>query len=247
MGLEYAKIHASRGGDLVIVSLENENLNDVKIQLEKKYGIKVLAIEKDLSIQGSPKEIFDEVNANHITVDYLINNAGFGDFGLFAGCDWSKQEKMIHLNVIALAHLTRLFLPGMIGRGNGKILNMASTASFQPGPSMSVYFATKAFVLSFSEALSNETENTGVTVTAVCPGSTKTRFNKLAAGDKKMKEKNKKRPSAYDVALFGYNAMIKGKKIAIHRFKNAFIVFALRFLPRNFVVKAARKIQESKF
>lgn len=247
MGLEYARIHASRGGDLVLVALPCEGLSLVKENLEKDYGVQVMIFESDLSSPTSSQELFNLIESQNISIDYLINNAGFGDFNLFVDSNWERQEKMIKLNVLALVHLTHLFLPGMVKRGRGRILNMASTASFQPGPTMSIYFATKAFVLNFSEALANETQGTGVTITAVCPGSTTTRFNKLAANGKELKKSNKKRPSPNEVANFGYDAMLKGKTIAIHGLKNRFIVFAIRFLPRKSVVSAARKIQESKF
>ena len=134
-------------------------------------GIEVLVLPKDLSISKSAKEIFDYCQEHKIKVDYLINNAGLGDYGFFIESDWKKQEQMINLNITALTCLTRLFLPGMVERKSGKIMNLASTAAFQPGPTMSVYFASKAFVLHFSEAIANELEGTGVTVTALCPGA----------------------------------------------------------------------------
>jgi len=152
---------------------------------------------------------------------------------------------MINLNVMALAHLTRLFLPGMIARRSGKILNVASTASFQPGPTMSVYFATKAFVLSFSEALNNEVAEYGISVTALCPGSTESGFQSAALGEGR-EVKERKLPSAKEVAGYGYRAMMKGKAVAIPGFRNALMATAVRFMPRSLVVRAARMIQESK-
>jgi short-subunit dehydrogenase len=196
-------------------------------------------------LKGAAEDVFDEVRSKSIIVDYLVNNAGFGDFGLFAGSDWEKQEKMISLNITALAHLTRLFLPGMIGRRDGKILNVASLASFQPGPTMSVYFASKAFVLSFSEAINNEVKDKGVSVTALCPGSTESNFHAVAMNDPDLVE-DRKMQTAREVAEIGYRGMMKGKPVVIPGFKNAFLAFAVRFFPREFITKMARKIQEGK-
>jgi short-subunit dehydrogenase len=245
IGLEFARIHASKGDNLVLVARSSNKLDEVKRELEAKYKVEVYNIVKDLSVKGSATEVFNEVKSKNIIVDYLLNNAGFGDFGLFAGSDWDKQEKMISLNITALAHLTRLFLPGMIKRGEGKILNVASLASFQPGPTMSVYFASKAFVLSFSEAINNEVKDKGISVTALCPGSTESNFHAVAMNDPNLVE-DRKMQSAKEVAEIGYRAMMKGKPVVIPGFKNSFLAFAVRFFPREFITKMARKIQEGK-
>jgi short-subunit dehydrogenase len=154
---------------------------------------------------------------------------------------------MINLNITALAHFTRLFLTDMISRRSGKILNVASTASFQPGPTMSVYFATKAFVLSFSEAVNNEVKEFGITVTALCPGATLSGFQAAAAmeGSKLLDRKNI--PSSREVAEYGYRAMMQGRAVAIHGFRNTLLANSVRFAPRSLVVKMARKIQEKKY
>jgi short-subunit dehydrogenase len=245
IGLELARIHALKGDNLVLIARSSEKLDEVKRELETGFKIEVLNIVKDLSVKDAAKEIFDEVKGKNIAIDYLVNNAGFGDFGLFAGCDWDKQERMINLNITALTHLMRLFLPGMIERGGGKILNVASLASFLPGPTMSVYFASKAFVLSFSEAINNEVKGKGVSVTALCPGSTESNFHAVAMNDPNLEE-DRKMQSAKVVAEIGYRAMMKGKPFVIPGFKNAFSVFLVRFLPREFITKMARKIQEGK-
>jgi len=245
IGLEFARIHASKGDNLVLVARSRDKLAEVKAELETDFKVEVYNIVRDLSVKNAPAEVFDEVRSKNIVVEYLINNAGFGDFGLFAGSDWNKQGKMISLNITALAHLTRLFLPGMIERGEGKILNVASLASFLPGPTMSVYFASKAFVLSFSEAINNEVKAKGVSVTTLCPGSTESNFHAVAMNDPDLVE-DRKMQSAKVVAEIGYKAMMKGKPVVIPGFKNAFLVFLVRFFTREFVTKMARKIQEGK-
>ena len=245
IGLEFARIHASKGDNLVLVARSSDKLDEVKRELEKDYKVEVYNIVKDLSMKDAAADVFNDVKSKNIIVGYLVNNAGFGDFGLFAGSDWEKQEKMIGLNITALAHLTRLFLPGMIERGEGKILNVASMASFQPGPTMSVYFASKAFVLSFSEAINNEVKDKGVSVTALCPGSTESNFHAVAMNDPNLVE-DRKMQSAREVAEIGYRAMMKGKPVVIPGLKNAFLAFAVRFFPREFITKMARKIQEGK-
>jgi uncharacterized protein len=246
IGYELAKIHAEKGGDLVLVARSKDKLDELKKELEEKYNIRVITIGKDLSVTGAAKEVYDELNQNRISVDYLINNAGLGDFGFFAESDWKKQETMINLNITALTHFTRLFLPDMIRRGNGKILNLASTASFQPGPTMAVYFATKAYVLSFSEAIHNEVRDKGISVTALCPGSTESGFH-AAVTDGRKPLKDRKKSSSREVAEYGYRAMMKGKAVAIHGFKNSIMANSVRFVPRSLVVKIARKMQAKKY
>ncbi len=245
IGRELASIHASHGDNLVLIARTGCLLEELKKELEKEYGIEVYNIEKDLSLKDAGKEIFEEVKREGLTINYLINNAGFGDFRLFAESEWEKQEKMVNLNITALMQLTWHFLPEMIERREGRILNIASTAAFQPGPTMSVYFASKAFVLSFSEAVHNEIKDKGVTITALCPGSTDTSFHAIALDDPMLVSK-RKMASAREVAEYGHRAMMKGKPVAIHGFKNAFMANAVRFFPRDFIVKMARKIQEKK-
>jgi short-subunit dehydrogenase len=244
IGYELASIHAENGGNLVLVARSQEKLDELKKELEKKYKITVHIILKDLSLHGSAYEVYNKVNDLNIEVDYLINNAGFGDFRHFVDSDWPKQEKMISLNVTALTHLTRLFLPHMVLRGSGKIMNVASVASFSPGPSMSVYFATKAYVLSFSEALAEELRGKGITVTALCPGSTESNFHSVANDG--IIRKERKMPSSREVAEYGYRSMMNGKVVAVPGFMNSLMAASVRFLPRSFVVKAVRRIQEGK-
>lgn len=247
IGYEMAKVHAEKGDNLVLVARSINKLDDLKREIEEKYKVSVHTIGKDLSVPGAAINVHDEIKEKGISIDYLVNNAGFGDFGLFAESDWNKQEQMINVNVIALAHLTRLCLPDMINRGSGKIMNVASTASFQPGPTMSVYFATKAFVLSFSEAVNEEVREHGITVTALCPGSTRSGFQAAASNEAHKLHERNNIPASRDVAEFGYRAMMKGRAVAIHGFKNSVLATSVRFSPRSLVVKIAKKIQTKKF
>ncbi|MDD5183868.1 MAG: SDR family oxidoreductase [Paludibacter sp.] len=245
IGMELAHIHASKGDNLVLIARTKEKLDALKLELETQFGISVYNISLDLSDTDAPKKIFNELKDKKIHIDFLINNAGFGDFGVFAECNWEKQSEMINLNVIALAHLTRLFLPDMIKSKSGKILNVASTAAFQPGPGMSVYFASKAFVLSFSESIANELKGTGVTVTVLCPGATATGFRKAAALEKSRLFTGKQIASSREVAEFGYEKMMKGKIVVIHGFMNNILVQSLRMAPRNIITAVAKmKLKE---
>lgn len=242
IGLELAKIHASKGGDLVLVARNKFKLDEIKIELEKQFKISVYTIGKDLSLTNAAQEIYDETNKENIQVDYLINNAGFGDFGMFAETDWNKELQMINLNITSLTHFTKLYLQDMVKRRSGKIMNVASTAAFQSGPTMSVYCATKAYVLSFTEAISNEVIDKGITVTALCPGATETGFQAAGGLDDSKLFKDKKLPTAKEVAQYGYASMIKGKTVAIHGIMNYIMSNSIRFIPRALVLKISRKM-----
>ncbi len=244
IGWELANIHASKGDDLVLIARNAAKLKELKTRLEQEHHVNVYILPKDLSCKEAPWEIYQETLANNIRVDYLINNAGFGDFGMFIETDWTKEAQMIQVNVTALTELTKYYVQDMAARRSGKIMNVASTAAFQPGPTMAVYYATKAFVLSFSEALHNEVETLGVTVTALCPGATESGFQAAAAMEESALVKGKKLPSAAEVAKFGYKAMMAGRAVAIHGFMNRLMANAVRFLPRGMVVNITRKIQD---
>lgn len=246
IGLELANIHASKGGDLVLVARNKSKLDEIKSELENTYNIRVYTIGKDLSIPNAAQEIYDETTTQNIQIDYLINNAGFGDFGMFIETDWNKELQMIHLNIIALTQCSKLYLKDMTKRKSGKIMNVASTAAFQPGPTMAVYFATKAYVLSFSEAIHNEVHDKGISVTTLCPGPTESGFQTAAAMEKSGLIKGKKLPTSKEVAEYGYMAMIKGNPVAIHGLINTLTVNSVRFMPRTWVVHIIRKLQEKK-
>ncbi|MDD4994064.1 MAG: SDR family oxidoreductase [Paludibacter sp.] len=248
LGVEFARIHASKGDNLVLVARNVDRMNALKDELEKQFrNISIYVIGKDLSEPSAAKAIHEELQSKKIRVDYLINNAGFGDFGVFAECNLEKQLEMINLNVSALTYLTRMFLPDMIENKFGRVLNVASTAAFQPGPTMSVYFATKAYVLSFSEAIAYELKETGVTVTALCPGATDTGFKVAAALGASNLFKGNGIAGSKDVAEFGYKAMMKGKTVVVHGFMNSLMAQSVRFAPRNIVTAIAQlKLKEIK-
>jgi uncharacterized protein len=243
IGLEMAKIFADNKVNLVLVARSADKLNQLATELGSK-GITVNVMAKDLSNYNTAKELYDWCSQQNIHIDYLVNNAGFGDFGFFHESDWKKQEQMINLNITTLTYLTRLFLPAMVQKGNGRIMNVASTAAFQPGPTMSVYYATKAYVLHFSEAISNELKNKGVTVTALCPGATESGFQSAAAMEESKLVKGKKLPTSAEVAAYGYKAMMKGKRVAIHGFMNKILANSVRFMPRGVVLAVTRKMQD---
>ena len=243
IGLELAKEFAKSEINLVLVARSINKMQDLAAELKQKYNVQVEIIAKDLSELNSSKEIYDLCSKKQIEISYLVNNAGYGDFGNFATCNWEKQQNMINLNILTLTHLTHLFLPNMIKNKFGKILNLASIASFQPGPNMSVYFASKAYVLHFSEAISNELIGTGVTVTALCPGATESGFQVAAKMQESKLVKDKKLPSSKEVAEYGFNSMMEGKTVAIHGTMNYLMANAVRLTPRNLVLKLVRYIQ----
>lgn len=243
IGFELAKVHASKGDNLVLVARNKTKLDELKIELEKQYKISVHTIGKDLSAPNAAQEVYDEVKQKNITVNYLINNAGFGDFGMFYETDWNKELNMINLNITTLTHFTKLFLIDMVKRGSGKIMNVASTAAFLSGPTMAIYYASKAYVLSFSEAIDNEVRDKGITVTTLCPGPTESGFLEAAALQDSKLFKGKKIASSKEVAEYGYKSMMQGKTVAIHGLMNRIMANAVRFIPRSLAVKIVRNIQ----
>lgn len=246
IGLEFAQIFASKGDNLVLIARSKDLLKDFEKKMKKKYGIIIHIISKDLSKQNAVQEIYNELSEKKIQIDYLINNAGFGDYGPLVNSDMEKQIQMINVNILALTLLTRLLLPSMIKAKYGKILNVASTAAFQPGPNMSVYFASKAYVLSFSEAVAHEVKDTGITVTALCSGATKTECKEVADSGKSKLFKQNKIATAKEVAMFGYRRMMKGHTVVIPGFMNNVLAQSIRFVPRKLVVAVAKLKLKSK-
>jgi uncharacterized protein len=243
IGLEFARIFAREGYNLVLVARSADRLRQLASELEKNHGVRSLILATDLSEPGASSYVLDQTTRAGIEVDVLVNNAGFGQYGMFAENDLEECLRQIQLNVTTLTHLTRLYLPAMIQKRSGRILNVASTAAFQPGPLMAVYFATKAYVLHLSEALANELSETGVTVTCLCPGATATEFHKRAnaTGQRLLKFGSM---DADTVAEDGYRALMAGKPVVISGFKNWLLAQSIRFSPRSLVTAIARKIQE---
>ena len=227
-----------------MVARSEDKLNQLAIQLRLDFGITVKVIVADLSQMEQVFQVYNTCKTANIQINYLVNNAGFGSYGFFVESDWKKTEEMIDLNIKSLTLLSRLFGADMVANKAGKILNVASTAAFQPGPTMAVYFATKSYVLFLSEAMSNELKGTGVTVTCLCPGATESGFMVAAAMDNSALFKNRKLPTSAAVALFGYKAMMKGKMTVIHGIMNYLIANSIRLAPRSWVLPMVRKIQE---
>lgn len=246
IGKELATIHAEKSGDLIIVARSKNKLETLKADLEKKHAVKVMVIAKDLGLAEAPKEIYTEVKAAGIEIDILINNAGFGALGKFHELELESQISMINLNVTSLRTMTHLFLADFLKRNAGKILNNSSTASLMPGPLQAVYFATKAYVASFSNALSEELSDTDITVTNLMPGATETEFGATSGMDKT--EMFKKAATARSVAEDGYNAMLKGKIDIISGLTGSqkAMMAMIPFMPKKMILKTIRQMQEVK-
>ncbi len=242
IGYELAKLFADDHFDLVLVARSGEKLAQVAAEL-KPRGVTVKTIPLDLSNPSAPRSLFDQLVRENIAVDALINNAAFGAYGDFGQMPESEILGQIDLNIRSLTELTRLFLPPMIARGNGKIMNVASTAGFQPGPLMAVYYATKAYVISFSEAIANELRGTGVTVTCFCPGATHTGFANRA-GIEQSRLFQFGAMGAERVALDGYRALMKKKTLAISGKRNWLLAQSIRFAPRKTVTAISRWVAE---
>jgi len=246
IGLELARIFAKNKTDLVLAARSGDKLKALSDEITKSSGVKVKIISKDLSILKNCEELAAKLKNETITIDYLVNNAAFGTSGFFTDTDLQKEIEMINLNITALTYLSKVYAREMKQRGSGKILNVSSTAAFQPGPLMAVYYATKAYVQSLSEALANELKGTGVTVTALCPGPTISGFQSAANINNVRLVKGRKLPTSAEVALFGYNSMMNGKTVAVHGLMNKIVVQIVRFVPRKLITSVIRKIQETR-
>ena len=246
LGREFAKLFAAAGHGVVLVARRKNELDVFARQLEGAYSIPTLVVAADLADRAAPKKIFDAVTDAGIDVEFLVNNAGYGSNGTFAELDIDKEIGMVEVNVTSLLALTRLFLPAMIKAGRGRVLNIGSTAGFQPGPFMSTYYASKAFVNSFTEALAFELRGTGVTATVSCPGPTATEFAAIAGNDKtRLFTEKSGVATAADVAREAYEAMKAGKSMVVHGFKNKLGAQALRFSPRAAVIAIAAKLNRT--
>ena len=246
IGLALAEIFAREGYDLVLVARSKDKLVAAKDRLESQWGITAEIMVKDLAVKDAAQEIFAALADGGRHIDILVNNAGVGGYGRFADSEWDKQNEMIQLNVTALMQMTKLFLKPMLERKEGKILNVASIAAFNPGPTMAVYHATKAAVLFFSEALASELKGSGVIVTTLCPGPTETGFVAAASMESSKLFQNMKVATAEKVAASGYKALMKGKPVVVHGFFNKLLTFSVRISPRSQVREMTYKMYGSK-
>lgn len=242
LGYELAILLANDAYKLILVDIDANSLVKVKTELENNFKIQVVTLVKDLSEKNVAEYIMAEIKDEPI--DVLINNAGFGLFGSFVDTDWERESEMLHVHILTTTHLTKLVLEGMVKRGSGRILNMSSLAAFQPGPLMAIYYASKGYMLSFSEAIANELKGTGVTVTALCPGPTKTSFQKTVSANSCDNKITFNMASAKTVAAYGYKSMLKGKTYAIPGKFNKFLAILPRLVSRNAAAAIVRKIQE---
>lgn len=243
IGKELARYHGARGGDLVLVARNENKLNELKAELEENYGISVMVIAADLAQPESAEQIFAATQQAGLQIDILINNAGFGGHGKFHERELARDQAMIQVNVTSLVTLTHLYLEGMVQRNSGKILHVASTAAFLPGPLQAVYYATKSFVLSFSQAIAQELKGTGITSTALCPGAVSTGF--VTAGDLDGVKVFDKAVSAESVAECGYEAMLRGDLVKINEQGLHFMLnWVVPFLPRKAVLRISQKTME---
>ncbi len=243
IGAEFAWLFAAEGFNLVLVARGETELKVLARELKKAHGVSVTVMPRDLSEAQSVASITKELARRKMRVEVLVNNAGIGAYGLFGKTDWKRERDLLQVNITELTELTKALLPGMLKRKKGRILNVASMAAFQPGPLMAVYYASKAYVLSFSLALSEETRGTGVTVTCLCPGPTRTKFH-LGAKMGKSRLFRGLLLDAATVARVGYRACMKGRPLVISGKRNRVMAFATRFSPRMLAARLARMAQE---
>ncbi len=239
IGRALAKCFAAEGCSLILVARKRHPLQELAEELRKAHKTQSEVLTADLAEPGAPARLFNHLQTNGTKVDVLVNNAGFGAHGPFVELPVQRQLDMIQVNVTALTHLTHLLLPGMIQRKHGGVLNVASTASFQPGPGMSVYYATKAFVLSFTEGIAEELRGSGVSVCAVCPGPTATNFAE-AANARFSNQFMRASMTAEAVARIGHQAFRSGRTVAITGLRNQVLAFSVRLGPRALVRKITR-------
>ncbi len=245
IGLELARLFAQDGYRLVLVARNRGALRGLGDELQSRHNIEVRVSPKDLAHPASPVELYQELQEAGIVLDVLVNNAGFGGSGPFMKTDWNTEAEMMQVNMVALTHLTKLFLPQIRAR-EGKALNVASVAAFLPGPYMAIYYASKAFVLSFSQALAEELRGTGTTVTCLCPGPVETSFQKRAGMGDTGLMRSPLLVDVVEVAREGYEGMNQGKRLVIPGWKNRMAVESLRLSPRAMATKMVSRMHEGK-
>ena len=242
LGREFARLFAQNGCNIVAVARNEILLQQQKQELERQFGVEMVYIVKDLSAENSAQEVYDEIKHKGINIDILINNAGFGSFGRYVDVDWQRQKGLASVNMLAVMQLSYLFGKDMDRRGEGKIVNIASIASFQAGPYMAMYYASKAFVRSFSEALHEEMKSSGVSVTAICPGPVATNFEKNAQMINSAMFTRLRVYTPEVVAARSYRAIMNNKAVYVVGWPNKLLVFLTRFCSLKFSRVLASKI-----
>lgn len=246
IGYEFTRFLSAIPYDLVLIARNLDRLVEIKKELEARYKIRVTVIPADLAQPGIAIDIHNELQNQDIVVDMLINNAGFGKCGSYLDQSWEDEADMVHVNILSLLHLTRLLLPKMIKRKHGYICNVASTAGFFPGPYMATYYATKSYIVSYTQALHHELRHSGVSVSALCPGPTATNFQTVANVTNTRLFQMSNLANAKDVVEYGYRALLKNKPVAIPGLFNKLLVFGSRLIPRSIQIQLVQWIQESK-
>jgi short-subunit dehydrogenase len=243
LGLELAQLFAADNHDVVLVARRRDQLEAIATRLAAERGVVAGVITADLADPGAPQRIVDELKRRGTEIEFLVNNAGFGTSGRFVERDLLRELAMVQVNATSMVHLTGLLVPPMVARGSGRVLNLGSVAGFQPGPYMSVYYATKAFVNSFTEALAHELRGTGVTATVSCPGTTATEFGKVA-GNELTALARLGAMSASAVAAHAYRAMMAGRAVAIPGARNKFAIHGQRLIPRALTRTIAARLNQ---
>lgn len=243
IGRALARELAARGYDPVLVARRRPRLEALARELAEAHGVQARVVEADLAPDDGPDRVAEELQRLGLAVDVLVNNAGLGQFGDYVELDAAREQTQVHVNVVALTRLTRLLLPGMIERGRGRVLNVASTAAFFPGPLMAVYYASKAYVLSYSVALADETRGTGVSVTCLCPGPVETEFQAVSGTEYSDLHRNSVVLDVDRVATEGVDAALAGRAVHVPGVANKVSVFASRLFPRTFLARAVRRVQ----
>jgi hypothetical protein len=241
MGVDFAHQLAKLGCNLVLIARRADRLYELQAEILEKYNVSVEAVALDLLDVDAPRQLYNQLKAAGRTVDVLVNNAGLGLYGEFKAVDWEAMHHMLEVDVVALTHLTRLFVPDMIDRGYGYILLIGSTGSFQPSPTYSVYSAAKSYVLSLGEALHYELRKSGVNCTVLCPGVTRTEFFKVA-GQQMTAYQRRMAMESSDVVRIGINAMLRGRSCVVTGSMNAFLAWGTRLLPRQVLAAATDRL-----
>ena len=244
IGLEFTKLLARDGYDLVMVARSGAPMAETAQELEERHGITVTVLPKDLARANAVHEVLDNLAQRHLTIDVLVNSAGFNQFARFVESDEDVMRDLLQVNVVALTQLTRGLLPSMVLRRRGMVINLSSNAAFQPGPQMACYYASKAYVLNLSLALTEEVRGTGVTVTALCPGPTATGFQTRAEMEDSKLVSGRELASPAEVAAWGYEVAKRGKPFAVHGARWQGFAFATRLVPRSTAARMALRAQE---